>query len=543
MTSAYHTPITNGAAANAAVINAPLAALDSAIGTAMAASLLARDSILTAGTAATLANGAANAGQKVVTVDDASVFVAGATVEYALVGGVIETNTIATVDSATQITLTTNIGTGGIPDNGLIAVVPPAYENMRTGIANVLDYGALGDGSTDDSTAVAAAIAALPADGGRLRFPAGTYVCSVELPDHPKTLILEGDGPRTSILQAKAANTVIIQGCPTVTAGIGTPKHIIRDIGLKAHASGSTGAAVQGNMSWHVFENIDLYDNGAGKFTYGFLLTDAGSQHCYANTFSHIRVYHQDGPTTALFTVQNSANLQFFDHIFVSNGTTATGPATVFDLPTQGYGEHYYITNGHFEGVPGTIVVPSDATWIQGCYFEDIKAGKYVVDGGGGRDQYLVYLIGNKFGGTTGNQFNNAGNYVYMANRGVTISGVNGGLSMGVHDSTIAQQVAATAIAQIWSNTGYAGELRLNQSGVRTWTLRNTATSGILQFDNGDPLRVSLLADGKLIANVGLGVGNSAAATTPGNVVKKIEVFDASGNSLGFLAVYDGITA
>jgi len=39
-----------------------------------------------------------------------------------------------------------------------------------------------------------------------------------------------------------------------------------------------------------------------------------------------------------------------------------------------------------------------------------------------------------------------------------------------------------------------------------------------------------------------LGVGNSAAATTPGNVVKKIEVFDNAGNSLGFLAVYDSIS-
>ena len=39
-----------------------------------------------------------------------------------------------------------------------------------------------------------------------------------------------------------------------------------------------------------------------------------------------------------------------------------------------------------------------------------------------------------------------------------------------------------------------------------------------------------------------LGVGNSAAGSTLGNVVKKIEVFDDAGNSLGFLAVYDAIT-
>lgn len=39
-----------------------------------------------------------------------------------------------------------------------------------------------------------------------------------------------------------------------------------------------------------------------------------------------------------------------------------------------------------------------------------------------------------------------------------------------------------------------------------------------------------------------LGVNNSAAASSLGTVTKKIEVFDAAGNSLGFIAVYDSIT-
>lgn len=39
-----------------------------------------------------------------------------------------------------------------------------------------------------------------------------------------------------------------------------------------------------------------------------------------------------------------------------------------------------------------------------------------------------------------------------------------------------------------------------------------------------------------------LGVANSAAATSPGNCQKKIEVFDDAGGSLGYLAVYDAIT-
>lgn len=46
----------------------------------------------------------------------------------------------------------------------------------------------------------------------------------------------------------------------------------------------------------------------------------------------------------------------------------------------------------------------------------------------------------------------------------------------------------------------------------------------------------------KTLLTGSLGVGNSAAATTPGSVVKKMEIFDAAGTSLGFVAIYDAIT-
>lgn len=51
-----------------------------------------------------------------------------------------------------------------------------------------------------------------------------------------------------------------------------------------------------------------------------------------------------------------------------------------------------------------------------------------------------------------------------------------------------------------------------------------------------------LKTDDKLATVAGLGVGNSAAGNTLGSVVKKIEVFDAAGTSLGFVPVYDAIT-
>jgi hypothetical protein len=48
---------------------------------------------------------------------------------------------------------------------------------MITGApVNVLDYGATGDGTTDDTNAILLAIAAMPSNGGALFFPAGTYI-------------------------------------------------------------------------------------------------------------------------------------------------------------------------------------------------------------------------------------------------------------------------------------------------------------------------------------------------------------------------------
>lgn len=51
-----------------------------------------------------------------------------------------------------------------------------------------------------------------------------------------------------------------------------------------------------------------------------------------------------------------------------------------------------------------------------------------------------------------------------------------------------------------------------------------------------------LKTDDKLVAAAGLGVGNSAAASSLGTVAKKVELFDGSGNSLGFVPIYDAIT-
>lgn len=102
---------------------------------------------------------------------------------------------------------------------------------------------------------------------------------------------------------------------------------------------------------------------------------------------------------------------------------------------------------------------------------------------------------------------------------------------------------------------------KVNSSGAATGGVMNTIGSSDAAHADAELLRVAhtvgekddgtpvlrVMGDGRLvltgkIATAGLGASNSAAGTTPGNVVKKLQVFDEIGASLGYLAIYDAIT-
>lgn len=105
--------------------------------------------------------------------------------------------------------------------------------------------------------------------------------------------------------------------------------------------------------------------------------------------------------------------------------------------------------------------------------------------------------------------------------------------------------------SEAWSSTNRGAELRFevtaNGSTSRGVAAKfgndsklyfGTGTDTNLYRDAADRLKT----DDKLVAALGIGVGNSAAATTLGAVTNKMEVFDASGASLGFVPIYDAIT-
>ena len=144
----------------------------------------------------------------------------------AQLAGVIsdETGTGALVFATSPTLITPALGT---PTSGLLnsctsnpnatGNVPRTFQNRAGDVFNVKDFGATGDGSTSDQTAIAAALTAAVASipGGTVYFPAGRYLLTDTLTASfggtaagsvvPTNLTIRGEGMAT-VLQQSVAN-------------------------------------------------------------------------------------------------------------------------------------------------------------------------------------------------------------------------------------------------------------------------------------------------------------------------------------------------
>jgi len=98
-------------------------------------------------------------------------------------------------------------------------------------------------------------------------------------------------------------------------------------------------------------------------------------------------------------------------------------------------------------------------------------------------------------------------------------------------------QITLTSIYEGATAPAQAYVIQRDFSVNRGYALPNQGEAGIM-----DILREKTI--NKIDADVAALLRNflTVAATTPGNVVKKIEVFDENGISQGFMAVYDAIS-
>lgn len=127
------------------------------------------------------------------------------------------------------------------------------------------DYGATGDGSTYDGTAVDNAVSAALSQGRPLYFPTGTYL-GVNLTGITYQLKIFGDGPERSILKASAGNTTVIEID-------NASSHTIEISDLTVEGAGNTSGS-----SGH---GIYVHDQSDGL--YNFFLNNVWVKNCGGN--------------------------------------------------------------------------------------------------------------------------------------------------------------------------------------------------------------------------------------------------------------------
>ncbi|HSW75145.1 MAG TPA: glycosyl hydrolase family 28-related protein [Candidatus Saccharimonadales bacterium] len=209
----------------------------------------------------------------------------------------------------------------GIPATDLASTIQTALTSATTALQpgtngltdwlNVKHYGATGDGSTDDTIAIQAALdAAATAGGGVVYLPAATYVVSNITLDTNVTLC--GAGWAT-ILQAKAGTS----GYLIAVTHLSTSRQVtIRDLALSTPYGGATaGHILLDNTGWaggdpfdcmHRVLNVFSFNAGGDAFHFGANTRGLVVVGCSQYQATGVGFYFEGGCTDSFISHCNS---------------------------------------------------------------------------------------------------------------------------------------------------------------------------------------------------------------------------------------------
>lgn len=153
-------------------------------------------------------------------------------------------------------------------------------------VANVHDFGAVGDGVTDDTAAIQAALAAAES----VYLPQGTYLITDRLMVGVKTLA--GAGKYKTTIKANYSGTAVQLGAASVTSGI-TVGGKLADFALTMVHTSGTGIKLQ-NSSEAFVSNIAIQSLAARPNTQIGFVIDGGNGSAFFNTCINMNVQGTD---------------------------------------------------------------------------------------------------------------------------------------------------------------------------------------------------------------------------------------------------------
>jgi hypothetical protein len=457
---------------------------------------------------------------------------------------------------------------------------------------NVRDFGAVGDGVTVDTPAFTAALLAIPASGGILYIPAGDYVASINLLAR-SNIILQGESKEaTKIISGSAATPEDVAGeliavrgdiadppvtyCENITIRdmtVNTSAVDSNSIGItkarntvieRVKVTESTKRGISGENYVYYTTIRDCVMSGCGTAAIGFgrIVEDVHIDSCelYSNTEQGIFMSgfnpgeFIDRTTITNCRIHNNTE----DGIKINRVRAVISNCYIWE---NGVGGPTYT-------YAGIYAHESDGVDILDCHLLDnydniiLHNGQEVRIIGGeckSATSSNIFIKDNSFNEITGTVIDSAGGYgiyVYQAT-GTTDQ-------TGISNCIVTNNSSEGIILTAATNTSIIGCKFKNNDTVNSYSLRGTnatATGGIVTscvFAGDDKLNTFAMAEFKVAFNEFVDtatlvkngtdiiypeyIGNTATGSTPGTVIKKVEIFDESGSSLGFIPVYDAIT-
>lgn len=304
------------------------------------------------------------------------------------------TGTTWTVDAAVPETKRfTPSGTG--------AVTRTIQAKLRE-IASVKDFGATGDGSTDDTAPLNLAIAALNAGTiSRLHFPAGAYKTTAALSTITRSSVsLTGDGPRLSyIYPAAAVNALAFSSTTPTTARISDI--YISGLGVDYGAVTAPAAGIALVMTRADRVYVDTFDvrnafagvaiqGGADQHYSNITIAGATSWSAVQSGSYSVRLSHLSGTTEVPSEI-------FFDNFNFKGYMSAYG-ATAYQahcIIAECF-DGIFMANGHvgFSSSAALFVNPQNNSALS-CY--NLQCDNVYFDGNGGglSSGYMVWISGS----------------------------------------------------------------------------------------------------------------------------------------------------
>lgn len=347
----------------------------------------------------------------------------------------------ASVDAALSAISTSLGGNDANFRSILTGAVDRPLRNKLADQTSVKDYGAKGDGVTDDVAAFNAGLAAIQATGlpGSLLMPAGNYIVSSPISITGAGTTLRGEGRAVSRITntSGTGNAITISNVANVS---------LFDFGV-LHSSTSTGSAIsQTSTSAHYYRGLSLAGHRRGINGMSGIALD-----CDVTTDG-------SGTTGAAFYPAAAVDVD----IIACRATTTTD---------RGFDGTNFPTNVRLIGSTWNNVTPGAIFWP-----------------GAGSGTTSVIVVGSRFYDTTGRPITegNATGFAVYGNKG------NGGTGLGTASSAAAgswtQVAAGTTTLTMNIGLWQTHKLQCNSGGATvTFTFSGTAsrdTPILVMFQN-----------------------------------------------------------